>query len=117
MLRGTGLNYTADSMARNTAACKADAATATAAETGTGAVINHVSRRILSSEQQHHQFVKRYARFRMRCSRCGHHKLIQVVEIVSPPIYAGDVITAYPIYNYDYCQWCHYKKVETLRDN
>ena len=70
-----------------TAACKADAATATAAETGTGAVINHVSRRILSSEQRHHQFVKRYARFRMRCSRCGHHKLIQVVEIVSPPIY------------------------------
>jgi hypothetical protein len=114
MLRGTGLNYTADSMARNTAEIKlrqklqTDAAIATG--TGGAAVIT-MSRRIQSQgQQEQHQFVKRYARFRMRCPR-------QVIEIVSAPIYAEDVITAYPSYNYDYCEWCHYKKVETLGES
>ena len=64
-----------------------------------------------------HQFTKRYARFRIRCSRCGHRKLIQVIEIVSAPAYAEDVMTTYPSYNYDYCEWCYYKKIETLGEN
>ena len=66
---------------------------------------------------QQRQFAKRYARFRMRCSRCGHRKLRQIIEIVSPPIFAEDVLTTYPSYNYGFCEWCHYKKVETLGEN
>src|SRR5919197_6097379 len=46
----------------------------------------------------------------MRGSRCGHRKLRQVIEIVSAPVYVEDIITAHPSYNYDYCEWCHYKK-------
>ena len=56
--------------------------------------------------QQNHQFVKRYARFHMRCSRCGHRRLRQIIEIVSAPAYAEDVMTTYRSYNYDYWKWC-----------
>ena len=68
----------------------------------------------MSRIQSEQQFVKRYL---MRRPKCGHRKLRQIVEMVSPRTYTEAVITTYPSYNYDYCEWSYYKKVETLGEN
>jgi hypothetical protein len=44
----------------------------------------------------------------MKCPKCGHYRLRQIIEIVSAPAYAEDVMTTYPSYNYDYREWCQY---------
>src|ERR687887_613609 len=72
MLRGTGLNYTADSMARNTAEIKLR-------QNVILQIVEYMHQQQQRGkqkqeeqqrEEQQHQFVKRYARFRVRCPKC-----------------------------------------------